>query len=181
MKRCLTGLFRLRVLHYLASALFAGSTLRIHNFPLQGRLSSALEQISVERMLADIKTLSGPAYGGQAHRQRKSEASATFVANRFSELQLHRTRPSARKPDEPLPQREWKQTASGATRRDRRRAVARKVVTPPARQRRTLQSGSRFCRPGFPFCRHPGPVVFVGCLSSIHHPASTTMQTWMYC
>src|SRR6476646_3813447 len=96
---------------YPASAVAAGSSVESSLSGTSG-LSAALEQISIERMLADIRTLSGPVYGGRLTGSRQDEASATFIANRFSELRLHRS--PALPPENrtnPLPQREWKQTA----------------------------------------------------------------------
>jgi len=80
-------------------------------------LPAALEQISTERMLADIAVLSGPVYRGRQTGSAQDEASASFIANRFSELRLHRA--LALPPESltnPLPQREWKQTVSVPTR-----------------------------------------------------------------
>ncbi|HET8722111.1 MAG TPA: M28 family peptidase [Nitrospira sp.] len=128
--------------------------------PDTGGLSAALEQISVERMLADIRTLSGPAYAGRLTGSPQDEASAAFIANRFSELRLHRS--AASPPDDrtnPLPQREWKQTAP----------ILTTVIGPPVvdvitpRQRHALDSGSQF----LPILDSPsadvrGPIVFVG-------------------
>lgn len=95
----------------LASSLFAGPPLD-SSISTSNSLLAALEQISAERMLADITTLSGPAYRGRQTGSAQDEASASFVANRFSELRLHRS--PASPPENrtnPLPQREWKQTA----------------------------------------------------------------------
>ncbi|HET9607333.1 MAG TPA: hypothetical protein VFO87_09785, partial [Nitrospira sp.] len=160
MKRCLTTCFACWYFTCLVSPLFAGSSLESTLSSARG-LSSALEQISVDRMLADIRTLSGPAYGGRLTGSAQDEASATFIANRFSELRLHRS--PALPPENrtnPLPQREWKQTASVPTRRISEPSLV-EFVTP--RQRHTLQSGSQF----LPVLDSPsadiqGPVVFVG-------------------
>jgi len=160
MKRCLTTCFACGCFTFLASPLFAGSSLE-STLSSAGALSSALEQISVERMLADIRTLSGPAYGGRLTGSAQDKASATFIANRFSELRLHRS--PALPPENrtnPLPQREWKQTAAVPTRRISEPSLV-EFVTP--RQRHALQSGSQF----LPVLDSPsadiqGPVVFVG-------------------
>ncbi|HEU4504699.1 MAG TPA: M28 family peptidase [Nitrospira sp.] len=112
-------------------------------------------------MLADIKTLSGPAYGGRLTGSAQDEASATFVANRFSELRLHRT--PAFPPENqtnPLPQREWKQTSAVPTRTIGEEPLL-ELVTPV--QRVALHSGSHF----LPVLDSPsadirGRVVFVG-------------------
>ena len=143
-----------------ASAVFAGPSVE-SSLSEPGWLSTALEQISVERMLADIRTLSGPAYEGRLTGSPHDEASAAFIANRFSELRLHRS--PALPPENqtnPLPQREWKQTAP---------ALARTIVGPAIiefvtpRQRHALESGSQFL-PVFdsPSADIRGPVVFVG-------------------
>ena len=68
-------------------------------------------------MVADIAVLSGPAYRGRQTGSAQDEASASFIANRFSELRLHRalTLPPESLTN-PLPQREWKQTALVPTR-----------------------------------------------------------------
>ena len=160
MKRCLTTCLACWCFSCLASPLFANSTLE-STLSNAGWLSSAMEQISIERMMADIRTLSGPGYGGRLTGSAQDEASATFIANRFSELRLYR---SPGLPPEnrtnPLPQREWKQTAS----------VPMRTITGPSfvefvtpRQRHPLQSGSQF----LPVLDSPsadirGPVVFVG-------------------
>jgi hypothetical protein len=160
MKRCVTICFACWCFICLASPLFAASSLE-STFSSEGWLSLALEQISVERMLADIRALSGPAYGGRLTGSPQDEASATFIANRFSELRLHRS--PALPPENrtnPLPQREWKQTASVSTRTITEPSLV-EFVTP--RQRHALQSGSQF----LPVLDSPsadirGPVVFVG-------------------
>jgi hypothetical protein len=144
-----------------ASALFASSSSVESTLSGTGWLSSALEQISVERMLADIRTLSGPAYGGRLTGSAHDEASAAFVANRFSELRLHHAPafPPENRTD-PLPLREWKQTMPVLARTIIGQAVI-ELVTP--RERHALQSGSQF----LPVLDSPsadirGPVVFVG-------------------
>ena len=80
-------------------------------------LHDALEQISTERMMVDIIKLSGPTFRGRQTGTDQDRESATFVADRFSALRLHR---SVASPPEihtnPLPQREWKQTAPVVTR-----------------------------------------------------------------
>jgi hypothetical protein len=94
---------------------FAGSTL---DTPLStgNWLATALEQISAERMLADITTLSGPAYRGRQTGSAQDAESAAFIANRFSELRLHRSLASGpENQTTPLPQREWKQTSPVST------------------------------------------------------------------
>jgi hypothetical protein len=74
-------------------------------------LEQGLEQISAERMMADIAELSSPRFGGRQTGTDHDRDSAAFVADRFSALRLHRSLAS---PPEsrtnPLPQREWKQT-----------------------------------------------------------------------
>src|SRR5262245_10363652 len=124
-------------------------------------LSAALEQISVERMLTDIRTLSGQAYGGRLTGSAQDEASAKFLADRFGELRLHRSpAPLPENRTNPMPQREWKQTASVPTRTITEPALV-ELVTP--RERQTLHCGSQF----LPILDSPsadirGPVVFVG-------------------
>ena len=158
MRRVLTGWFAYWLLT-LASPLFAGPSLE-STFSDPTWLATALEQISVERMLADIRTLSGPAYEGRLTGSPQDEASATFIADRFSELRLHRS--PALPPENrtnPLPQREWRQTASVPTRMIGEPLV--ELVTP--RQRYVLDSGTQVV----PILDAPsadvrGPVVFVG-------------------
>lgn len=160
MKCFLTGCLACCLSICLASPLVAASTLD-STTSTSGWLSIALEQISAERMLADIKTLSGPAYGGRLTGSAQDEASATFVANRFSELRLHRT--PAFPPENqtnPLPQREWKQTSAVPTRTIGEEPLL-ELVTPV--QRVALHSGSHF----LPVLDSPsadirGRVVFVG-------------------
>lgn len=80
-------------------------------------LATALEQISAERMMADITELSGPTFRGRQTGTDQDRESATHVANRFSTLRLHRSVASpAESQTNPLPQREWKQTAPVITR-----------------------------------------------------------------
>ncbi len=75
-------------------------------------LTTALEHVSAERMLADITVLSGPAYGGRQTGSPQDAESAAFIANRFGELRLHRAlAPAPQHQTNPLPQREWQQTA----------------------------------------------------------------------
>ena len=74
-------------------------------------IERGLEQISAERMVADITELSSPRFGGRQTGTDQDRESAAFVADRFSALRLHRSTTSA--PEgrtNPLPQREWKQT-----------------------------------------------------------------------
>jgi Peptidase family M28 len=160
MKRLLKSCFGCWLFTCLASPLFAGPALE-STLSDPAWLSTALEQISVERMLADIRTLSGPAYGGRLTGSPQDEASATFIANRFSELRLNRS--PALPPENrtnPLPQREWKQTASVPTRTIAEPSLV-ELVTP--RQRQVLHSGTQV----LPVLDSPsadirGPVVFVG-------------------
>ena len=144
----------------LASLLFAGSSLE-STISAADWLPAALEQVSAERMLADIRTLSGPAYAGRLTGSAQDEASATFIANRFSELRLHRSPalPPGNRTN-PLPQREWKQTVPVSTRRINEESSV-ELVTP--QQRLELRSGSQF----LPVLDSPsadvsGSVVFVG-------------------
>ena len=123
------------------SPVFAGS-------PLDSSISSpdwlptAIDQISAERMLADIRILSGPALAGRQTGTREDERSASFVTNRFSELRLHR---AAAGPGQsltnPLPQQEWKQTASVPIRR-----IGDDVLIELVRphERRSLVTGTHF-------------------------------------
>jgi hypothetical protein len=74
-------------------------------------IERGLEQISAERMVADIAELSSPRFGGRQTGTDQDRESAAFVADRFSALRLHRS--TASTPENrtnPLPQREWKQT-----------------------------------------------------------------------
>jgi len=143
-----------------ASSLFAGSTLD-STISTDNWLPSGLGQISAERMLADITTLSGPAYRGRQTGSAQDEASASFVANRFSELRLHR---SAAAPPQnrtsPLPQREWKQTMPVPT-----RTITDDLLfeLSDSQHRRSLHNGSDF----LPVLDSPSvdiraPIVFVG-------------------
>lgn len=75
-------------------------------------LREALNQVSSERMVADIVELSGPSFLGRQTGSPQDAASAAFVADRFSALRLHRTpAPPPEGQTAPLPFREWKQTA----------------------------------------------------------------------
>jgi hypothetical protein len=144
----------------LTSALFAGAPLDSSITPADG-LSAALEQISTERMLADIKVLSGPTFAGRQTGTLEDERSALFVTNRFAELRLHRTPASPPQSlTNPLPQREWKQTATVPTRR-----IGEEVLVELVRQqeRRSLLKGPQF----LPVLDSPpadlgGPIAFVG-------------------
>lgn len=74
-------------------------------------ITRGLEEISTKRMMADIRELSGPAFNGRQIGTDNDQQSATFVADRFSALRLHRSiaAPPANQTN-PLPLREWKQT-----------------------------------------------------------------------
>ena len=124
-------------------------------------IASALEQVSSARMMADIAKLSGPPLLGRQTGTDQDRESATFVANRFSELRLHRSAaPPAESRTNPLPQREWAQTASVTTRSIQSDPVLRIDLTqdhPP------LQIGTDF----LPVLDSPSadiraPIVFVG-------------------
>jgi hypothetical protein len=160
MKRVLGWWLCVCSIGFWVSLLFAGS-------PLDASLSSsnwlpaALEQLSAERMLADIAKLSGPTYQGRQTGSAQDEASASFVANRFSELRLQRApAPPPENRTNPLPQREWKQTAP---------VPVRTITDDPVLEltlsgdRRSLRSGSDF----LPVLDSPStdihaPIVFVG-------------------
>lgn len=74
-------------------------------------MTDALEKISAERMLEDIRDLSGPAFLGRQTGTDQDMQSATFVADRFSLLRLQRSPASfLERHTNPLPQREWKQS-----------------------------------------------------------------------
>jgi hypothetical protein len=64
----------------LASVVFAGSTLE-STISTSGWLSTALEQISAERMLEDIRTLSGPLYGGRLTGKMKPRPHSSPIAS----------------------------------------------------------------------------------------------------
>jgi len=123
--------------------------------------ATALEQISTERMLADIRALSGREYGGRLTGSADDEASAAFVATRFSELRLHRTpAPVPAIQTNPLPQREWKQTIPVPMRTITEQCL---VELSTSRQRLALEKGSQV----LPVLDSPsadvrGRVVFVG-------------------
>jgi hypothetical protein len=81
------------------------------------RLQPVLEQISPERMMADITELSDPAFRGRQTGTDQDRESAKFVANRFNALRLHRSvAPPPESRTNPLPQREWNQTTPVTTR-----------------------------------------------------------------
>jgi peptidase M28-like protein len=160
MKRPVATCVALGLSACLTASVVAGSSLD-STISAVGWLPTALEQISVERMQADIRTLSGSLYGGRLSGSAQDEASATFIANRFSELRLHRspTLPPANHTN-PLPQREWKQTSAVVTRSIAQESLVELVT---AHQRLTLSVGSQF----LPVLDSPsadvrGPVVFVG-------------------
>jgi len=99
-----------------ADAGAAGSTLD-STLSAGNWLHTALEQISIERMMTDITELSGPAFRGRQTGTDQDRESAMFVATRFSALRLHRTvAPTPENRTNPLPQREWKQTVPVTTR-----------------------------------------------------------------
>jgi hypothetical protein len=90
-----------------ATATSLDSTLSTDNW-----LPEALDNISVERMLADIKTLSSPLFRGRQTGTDQDKESATLVADRFSTLRLHRTfAPFPQEATNPLPRLEWKQAS----------------------------------------------------------------------
>lgn len=124
-------------------------------------LANALEQISADRMLADIKVLSAPELRGRQSGSQEDAASASFVANRFSELRLHRS--PALHPEHgtsPLPQQDWKQTSP----------VARRTIDDQIRlnliyshARSTLRGGVDFLPVlDSPSADHHAQIVFVG-------------------
>jgi hypothetical protein len=160
MRRLLTTCAACGLCGFLAASLFAGSSLD-STISTAGWLSTALEQISSERMLADIRTLSGPPYRGRLTGSAEDESSATFVANRFGQLRLNRS--PALSPENrtnPLPQREWRQTTSVPARTIADDAFV-ELLSPS--QRLALISGSQF----LPVLDSPSadirsPVVFVG-------------------
>lgn len=160
MKRLLITCLACGLSGCLTASLFAGAALE-PTIPASGWLATALEQISTDRMLADIRTLSGRAYGGRLTGSAYDESSAAFVATRFGELRLHRA-PAAPPASETnaLPQREWKQTATVPTRTISDEFVV-EIGTP--RQRLTLERGSQV----LPVLDSPsadvrGRIVFVG-------------------
>ncbi len=105
-------------------------------------IERGLEQISAQRMMADIAELSDPQFGGRQTGTDHDRESAGFVADRFSALRLHRSTASASDSrTNPLPQREWKQTAP---------VTAATIQDDPflhiasAKNQSTLQAGSEF-------------------------------------
>ncbi len=75
-------------------------------------LQEAVERISTERMMADITALSGHEFRGRQTGTAQDMQSALFVADRFAALRLHRApAPAPESHSDPLPRREWKQTA----------------------------------------------------------------------
>lgn len=77
-----------------------------------GWLHRALEQVSADRMIADIAMLSSATYRGRQTGSEQDRASAEFIARRFSTLRLHRTpAPPPEDQTAPAPFREWTQTA----------------------------------------------------------------------
>ncbi|WP_455370431.1 M28 family peptidase [Petrachloros mirabilis] len=79
-------------------------------------LTTGLEHISEDRMLADIKTLSSPTYQGRQTGSPQDKESAAFIAARFGELELQRpfaTSPQSR--DNPFPQQGWEQGTAVTT------------------------------------------------------------------
>lgn len=81
-----------------------------HSLRSDAWFASAFDDISPDRMMADIRELSGERLRGRQTGSRQDMESAAFVSDRFSALRLHRA--PASPPDDrtnPLPQREWKQ------------------------------------------------------------------------
>ena len=160
MKPVSACLFGISMLACLMSSAFAAPP-PDSSFSTDHWLAMALEQISAERMLADITTLSGPTFRGRQTGSPQDEESAAFVANRFSELRLHRTLASPpQSQTNPLPQREWKQAAPVPTRTIDGDLLL-DLVFP--RNRSTLRGGSDF----LPVLDSPSvdvhaPIVFVG-------------------
>ena len=116
----LIHLFQALCLHCIClTTAFAGS-------PLDSSISSsdwlptALNQISVERMLADISVLSGPTLAGRQTGSLEDERSAAFVTHRFSELRLHRAPATPRQPDQPAPTTRMETNPLGAHTNNRR-------------------------------------------------------------
>ncbi len=124
-------------------------------------LSSAVDDISAERMLEDIAVLSGAELLGRQTGSPQDMASAAFFADRFAQLRLHRS--PAAPPEsltDPLPRQEWKQTAPVMVRTIPSQPLLR--FEPPSSPP-TLQPGSEF----LPVLDSPpadlrAPIVFVG-------------------
>ena len=77
-----------------------------------GWLADALNDVSADRMLKDIAALSGVDFVGRQTGSPQDLTSAAFVADRFAQLRMHRTpAPPPQHHTNPLPFREWKQTA----------------------------------------------------------------------
>ncbi|MFZ1845250.1 MAG: hypothetical protein WAU40_18940, partial [Nitrospira sp.] len=81
-------------------ALAAGQSIAAETGAPSTTLTQALSQISSERMLADIRALSGPAFNGRQTGTPDDLASAEFVRQRFLELQQHRS-PGSESPAPP--------------------------------------------------------------------------------
>lgn len=88
------------LLFILCMTLAAGRGLAAETDSSSTALTRALSLISSERMLADIRTLSGPAFNGRQTGTPDDLASAEFVQQRFLELQQHRL-PGAESPGAP--------------------------------------------------------------------------------
>ncbi len=131
------------------------------SIPADSWLATALEQISAERMLADIKVLSAPALRGRQTGSPEDAASASFVADRFGELRLHRSSASPLEfRTNPLPQREWKQ-AGPVPRRTIDDDTLLELIF--SRARSTLHCGVDFLPVlDSPSAELRAPIVFVG-------------------
>ena len=88
------------LLFILYMALAAGQSIAAETGAPSTTLTQALSQISSERMLADIRALSGPAFNGRQTGTPDDLASAEFVRQRFLELQQHRS-PGSESPAPP--------------------------------------------------------------------------------
>lgn len=146
----------------LAAAIPAASVTLDADIAHDGWLRTALEQVSAERMMADIVTLSSPAYRGRQTGSEQDRATAEWVARRFGELRLRRTpAPPPESHTVPLPIGEWTQTAS----------VTVTTIQEPAVLRVDLSGDRPDLRVGEDFLPvldspsadiPPTPVVFVG-------------------
>jgi hypothetical protein len=126
-----------------------------------GWLQGALEQVSSARMMADVTELSGPSFRGRQTGTEQDRDSATFVINRFSALRLHRSVAApAESLTNPLPRREWTQTAPVMTKTIQDEPLLRIGLT---QDQLPLRIGTDF----LPILDSPSadvraPIVFVG-------------------
>lgn len=91
----------------LGVSLLAATSFANDLFDAPTSLSQALQMVSSDRMLADVRRLSGPEFNGRQTGTPDDLASAEFVRHRFKSLHPQRLDSEPPAMTDPLPDREW--------------------------------------------------------------------------